>query len=212
MDDRTLALLGDRAAQERITERGELLPCPKCGGDVEEHGPEDWKPTWYDPDSGGDPVNYVCECGLTFCIGSYDYYETMKEWNTRATILTPEQLMKMDGQPIWIEHDEDPKYNHVWMIWNNEIGMRHNLAGYNIFWRAYAYPHAHIDREAWEPCGECEKRNCDNCLYSEYLSSMEPCKSCYNAKKWKPVSRFCGECGRPLTDEAWAELEKRLRG
>lgn len=126
--------------------------------------------------------------------------------------LTPEQLMKMDGQPIWIEHDEDPKYNHVWMIWNNEIGMRHNLAGYNIFWRAYAYPHAHIDRDAWEPCGECEKRNCDNCLYSEYLSSMEPCKSCYNAKKWKPVSRFCGNCGRPLTPEAWDELEKRLRG
>lgn len=33
MDDRTLALLGDRAAQERITERGELLPCPFCGFD-----------------------------------------------------------------------------------------------------------------------------------------------------------------------------------
>lgn len=32
MDDRTLALLGDRAAQERITERGELLPCPLCAG------------------------------------------------------------------------------------------------------------------------------------------------------------------------------------
>lgn len=31
MDDHTLALLGDRAAQERITERGELLPCPFCG-------------------------------------------------------------------------------------------------------------------------------------------------------------------------------------
>lgn len=32
MDDRTLALLGDRAAQERITERRELLPCPHCAG------------------------------------------------------------------------------------------------------------------------------------------------------------------------------------
>lgn len=71
---------------------------------------------------------------------------------------------------------------------------------------------ANIDREAWKPCGECEKRNCDNCLYSEYLSSIEPCKSCYNAKQWKPMQRFCGECGRPLTPEAWAELEKRLRG
>lgn len=31
MNDITLALLGDHAAQERITERGELLPCPLCG-------------------------------------------------------------------------------------------------------------------------------------------------------------------------------------
>ena len=68
---------------------------------------------------------------------------------TKMVPLSPEQLREMDGKPIWIEHDEDPKYNHVWMIWNNEIGMRHNLAGYNIFWRAYAYPHAHINREAW---------------------------------------------------------------
>lgn len=126
--------------------------------------------------------------------------------------LTPEQLMGMDGQPIWIEHDADPKYNHVWMIWNNEIGTRHNLAGYNIFWRAYAYQHAHIDREAWKPCGECERKICDNCRYSEYLSYLEPCKSCENASKWKPMQNFCRECGRPMTEEAWAELEKRLRG
>lgn len=54
--------------------------------------------------------------------------------------LTPEELREMDGKPVWIEHDEDPQYNHVWMIWNNEIGFRHDLAGYNIFWRAYRYP------------------------------------------------------------------------
>lgn len=32
MDEVRLALLGDRAAQERITARGELLPCPHCKG------------------------------------------------------------------------------------------------------------------------------------------------------------------------------------
>ena len=30
MDDIKLALLGDKAAQERLTERGELLPCAHC--------------------------------------------------------------------------------------------------------------------------------------------------------------------------------------
>lgn len=68
----------------------------------------------------------------------------------------------------------------------------------------------HIDREAWEPCGDCEKKSCDNCRYSEYLSYLEPCKSCENASDWKPMQNFCGECGRPLTEEAWAMLGKRL--
>lgn len=34
LDDKTRALLGDRAAQERLTAAGVLLPCPFCGSDV----------------------------------------------------------------------------------------------------------------------------------------------------------------------------------
>lgn len=68
-----------------------------------------------------------------------DIIEAFPTLNPPNAPLTPEQLRDMDGKPIWIEHDEDPQYNHVWMIWNNEIGFRHDLAGYNIFWRAYRY-------------------------------------------------------------------------
>lgn len=32
MDDRVLAMLGDREAAERLTEAGVLLPCPHCRG------------------------------------------------------------------------------------------------------------------------------------------------------------------------------------
>ena len=96
LSDEKRALLGDNEAAQRLTDAGVLLPCPVCNSEVKEYGPEDWKPTWYDPDSGGDPVNYVCECGLTFCIGSYDYHETLKEWNRRAAILTPEQLAALE--------------------------------------------------------------------------------------------------------------------
>lgn len=35
MDDKTLALLGDREAQERLTAAGVLLPCGRCGGEAE---------------------------------------------------------------------------------------------------------------------------------------------------------------------------------
>jgi hypothetical protein len=68
-------------------EGGKLMlywkPCPLCGRDVSVHGPDDWKPTFYDPDSGGDPVFVSCACGLTFCCNSYDYEETCNVWNKR---------------------------------------------------------------------------------------------------------------------------------
>ena len=49
-----------------------------------------------------------------------------------------------------------------------------------------------IDREKWEPCV--------NCKAIEKL-----------AKHIKYCPSYCPVCGRPITDQAWAELEKRLR-
>lgn len=50
-----------------------------------------------------------------------------------------------------------------------------------------------IDLEAWEPCEECR---CREMAYA-----------------WIRIGRlYCGYCGRPLTPEARAMLEKRLRG
>jgi hypothetical protein len=69
----------------------ELKPCPFCGHsiDIEKdvYDPsEDWKPTFIDPDSGGDPINIHCECGLEFCTGTYDWDEFVKAWNRRVPI------------------------------------------------------------------------------------------------------------------------------
>lgn len=66
-----------------------LKPCPFCGKeiDVEKNAyiPErDWKPSFYDPDSGGLPVSIRCECGLEFCTGTWDWEEAIKSWNKRA--------------------------------------------------------------------------------------------------------------------------------
>lgn len=65
-----------------------LLPCPICGKEIDVDNdmyiPErDWKPTFYDPDSGGDPINIHCKCGLEFCTGTYDYQEFLNAWNRR---------------------------------------------------------------------------------------------------------------------------------
>lgn len=80
MDDRTLALLGDRAAQERITERGELLDCPFCGGTAMEN--DEWV--------------YCDGCGVGFEIRTK---KLRRIWNTRAPILTPEQIKRLEDEP-----------------------------------------------------------------------------------------------------------------
>ena len=66
----------------------ELKCCPICGKEIDIENdlyiPErDWKPTFYDPDSGGDPINIHCNCGLEFSTGTYDWNEFVKAWNAR---------------------------------------------------------------------------------------------------------------------------------
>lgn len=81
MDDRTikLALLGDKAAQERLTKRVELLPCPWCGGEARVVGVGKWRYA-------------VCKkCTIEGPV-KMDIDEALLAWNTRAPILTPEEL------------------------------------------------------------------------------------------------------------------------
>lgn len=81
LTDTQLALLGDRAAQERITERGELLPCPLCGVNLVCHPPS----RIHFHESNGCLLDRV---GIPM--------ESAEKWNTRAPILTPEQIKRLE--------------------------------------------------------------------------------------------------------------------
>ena len=222
----------DRAAQERLTAEGVLLPCPGCKREEADEKREtaiNWlkeeiRSLRRAPEINGcGPENWadLLEIMETCLEAVKNHFHDL----TKMVPLTLEQLREMDGKPVWIveapywgnwELSEDAE-DYIIDRHEEFYGLKYNdpegkFGLHKLGWIAYAYPPAHIDREAWEPCEECEERNCDNCLFCEYLSGMEPCKSCYSAKKWKPISRFCSECGRPLTEEAWAELEKRLGG
>lgn len=103
---------------------------------------------------------------------------------------------------------------------------------HKLGWLAYAYPPTNIDREAWEkPCSMCGEKttlyqhtNTTKLLmntFGEAATLVTECMACppYADCCMKGISansafkiNFCPECGRPLTGEAWAELEKRLRG
>ena len=79
MDDVRLAMLGDKAAQERLSERGVLLPCPWCGGEARVVGVGKWRYA-------------VCKkCTIEGPV-KMDIDEARLAWNTRAPILTPEEL------------------------------------------------------------------------------------------------------------------------
>ena len=88
MDDRTLALLGDPAAQERITERGELLPCPFCGN--KNIRTSNWG---------------MWRCWCPECFGKSEdtlwERDAVKHWNTRA----PTRVKKDYAMPGALEFE-----------------------------------------------------------------------------------------------------------
>lgn len=131
--------------------------------------------------------------------------------------ITLDQLRKMDGWPAYcgdrkewgvIHIDPDSPWANVPFFRGVycDLDVKHN--GLTL----YAYQPAHIDQEEWEPCGLC--KSCGNCAEAgkasgEKINYAHPCHSCLNGDNFKPVG-FCRYCGRLLTEEAWAELEKRM--
>lgn len=76
------------------------------------------------------------------------------------------------------------------------------------------YPPAHINRDAWEPCDEC-KPSCMGCAnYNAWDRYGKPqvCETCEEYSNFEPDDNYCANCGRPMTEEAWKLLEKRVRG
>ena len=113
MTDVQRALLGDRAAAERLTEAGVLLPCPWCGGkakiilcdDEGNHHADEYES---DPWSGLGFMLCHDERDNTDCVIAHKegyqlgrwIYDTRKEairaWNTRARLLTDEQMERLE--------------------------------------------------------------------------------------------------------------------
>ena len=129
--------------------------------------------------------------------------------------LTLEQLREMDGRPVWIVGITQKWLSPCWAIVDRDnclvrtaiIGALFFFENYGRTWLAYAYPP--IDREKWEPCSKC--KSCASCTGSIMNSDELPCSQCEDYCNYIP-RKYCPECGRPLTEEAWAELVKRLRG
>lgn len=74
-----------------------------------------------------------------------------------------------------------------------------------------------MDRSRWEGCAECEavygEDDWDCAGFHEYR--IVDCYLQYFDHQfgWEGVKiKFCPNCGRPLTEEAWSELERKIGG
>lgn len=130
--------------------------------------------------------------------------------------LTEEQLREMVGKWVCIVSlDNDSKMTgwayvgknriYTWLGYDCDkyaIRATFGLEECGKEFDAYAYPSAYIDREAWE-CDACKGSETEDCVESLFMSDSE-CAA-FNFM-------YCPKCGKPLTPEAWAMLEERLRG
>lgn len=142
--------------------------------------------------------------------------------------LTLEQLREMNGRCVKVIVDGIEPLEMLALVEAPEdedcVLLRNNLGGVSEFYsdddlredgvKVYAYPPARIDREAWEPCGRCEEKDCSNCAYGDDPEGRSHCKNCEGESwwrsEWTPYYDFCPWCGRPMTEHAWAKLEKRV--
>lgn len=126
--------------------------------------------------------------------------------------LTLDQLCKIEGKKVLIYRmkSTEPLEPGTVKFNGDVLGDNGTLAYHELYlltWVAFSYPTAHIDREAWEPCGLCGTLNDEiMCRFSKKTEYDQSTTSRY------AMARFCPNCCRPLTEEAWAELENRVRG
>lgn len=82
---------------------------------------------------------------------------------------------------------------------------------YGKTWIAYAYPPAHIDREAWDDCPVCGKYKAIS--FKGFRTKEEAIDLSGNVHPHiTGGAMFCPKCGKPRNERAWADLEQRLRG
>ena len=142
--------------------------------------------------------------------------------------LTIEQLRQMEKPtPVWAKPEKKTieAWDGYWCICHRghiiTPGMVSMYADKMNGVTFYAYPPTHIDLEAWEPCELCCRLGEVNPCYKDgcFKENVPKCDfRCDKFLDWRADTKklagamFCPKCGRPLTPEARAMLEKRLRG
>lgn len=128
--------------------------------------------------------------------------------------LTLKELLEMDGKPAYWAEDESYGIISVdnWGRWEgipffngrkNGADFKYDIQARKM--KVYAVEPHRLDREAWEKCDVCKRA--DGAITATY--STEDMQG-FTITNHRLQAKYCPECGRPLTDEAWKMLEKRI--
>ena len=134
-----------------------------------------------------------------------------------CNLLTLDQLREMDGQPVWVEFEDGS--GGLWgivhisvfeqIVFPNGLHCTIGQRYYGKTYKPYAYPPANIDREAFG-CPYCTP---DADGYVQKFGAYSIHNGTLETGHCKPKKiKYCPHCSRPLTEEVWDELEKRVRG
>lgn len=119
-----------------------------------------------------------------------------------------EQLREMEGQKVLLYRMKSTEPLEPGTVKQNGdvLGDAGMLAYHELYletWVAFTYHPAHINMEAWSGCVcTASDKSCCTCV------SLR-CQFCIGESEYKQ-GRYCSACGRPLTEEARAALEKRI--
>lgn len=134
--------------------------------------------------------------------------------------LSLEQLREMDGKPVWVKfigHPDGTPIEPLWMLVNcreKRLVTDVEYVDWNSEgWFAYSYPPAHIDRSKWEPCEHCKPSDYPPDRWGAHEFPVVGNEIYFYDTEygWEGEEiKYCPWCGCPLTEEAWAELERRV--
>ncbi|MCI9192003.1 MAG: hypothetical protein HFE92_01210 [Acutalibacter muris] len=65
--------------------------------------------------------------------------------------------------------------------------------------------------DRWEPCISCVSKTCGTCFWGVTFSNKVECEHCTGHSQWTPAHPYCENCGRPLTESAFADLKERIQ-
>ena len=93
MTDEKRALLGDHEAAKRLTDAGVLVSCPHCGAEAKMLRMGGIKRFFFNPTVKRPTCT---KCGATMFVW-FSEYQARLSWNTRAPILSAEEMEMLEG-------------------------------------------------------------------------------------------------------------------